>query len=118
MKQLLLALVLLTAAFAQRPAPTTVADITGDGSSHQLSTSTGQVRWVQFVALAANGAAIRIGDSSVSATRGTAVAPGGGFMLPPIPADPRDDYLRNFYNLNSIYYYAANGDKITVTYAQ
>lgn len=119
MKTSLIALVLLLATLAQSGTvrPTTVADLTGDAASHQLATS-GQARWVQFVALAANGAAIRIGDSNVSATRGTAVAAGGGFMLPPVSNDNRESTQDHFYNLSSIYYYAGSGDKITVTYAQ
>lgn len=97
-------------------APTTIADITGDAASHQLATS-GQARWLQFVAPAANSAAIRIGDSNVGASRGTYVAPGGGFMMPVLESDSRESTTQHFYKLSSIYYYAGSGDKITITYA-
>ncbi len=112
----LLSLMILAAVHAGTVAPTTITDITGDAASHQLAAS-GQARWVQFVALAANGAAVRIGDSNVGTSRGTAVAAGGGFLLPPIPNDDRLATADHYYNLASIYYYAGSGDKISVTWS-
>lgn len=87
----------------------TLDDITGDGSAHQLALS-GTGRWVQIIALSGNSAAVRIGDSNVSATRGAPVAAGGGLLLPP------SENVNLWYSLSGIYYYAANGDQLAVIY--
>lgn len=90
----------------------TVADITGDGSVHALPLS-GTARWVQIVASTSNAAAVRIGDSNISSSRGIPVAAGAGYLL------PASNYaLGNYYNLASIYYLAQSGDKISVEWGQ
>lgn len=92
----------------------TLSDITGDGSTHALN-SAASARWVQFVAGAANGAAIRIGDSNTGSARGVPLAAGGGFFLPPMPT-PSTSTQPRLYILANLYYYAANGDKVSVTW--
>jgi len=87
-----------------------LADITGDGSTHAISAAPLYCSWVEIVAPAANTALLRIGSSSISATQGISVAPGGGYMLP-ILSDSR-----RRYDLSAIYYRAANGDKLNVQY--
>lgn len=92
---------------AQSVSFSTLPDITGDGSAHQVA-ATGSGRWVQIIAPAANSAAVRIGRSDVSSSKGAPVAPGAGFLLPP------STNINIQYSLNSIYYYAGNGDKLSV----
>ncbi len=90
------------------------ADIAGDGSAHVLGT--GVARWVQVNCAAANSAAVRLGDSNTSATRGAPMPAGGGMMLPPIPSAPTYQAPDQYYDLSKIYYYAANGDKISLVW--
>lgn len=87
-----------------------IADITGDAANHQVSTSTAPVRWVLFIAPAANTAVVRIGDSGISATEGASLAAGGGLMLPPVNG--------RFYDLSTTYYRAATGDKLNIIWAR
>lgn len=86
----------------------TAADQVGNGSTKQMSgTCTG--RWIQFIALRANSGTIRIGDSNAGAARGEEVAPGGGWLT---PVSTNSSYV---YSLGSFYFYAANGDSVSVT---
>lgn len=93
------------------------ADITGDAAAHQLVAS-GSARWIQFIAPAANGAVVRIGDSTTSVSRGLPVAAGGGLMLPALPVETRLSLQDHFYSLAGIYYYAGSGDKLSYCYAK
>lgn len=95
-------------------APTTPADITGDGSAHQLVSAGGTARWVSVIAQSGNAAVIRLGDSTTSSSRGQPIAAGGTFFFPALPADSREAVNQHFYNLGAIYYYAASSDKISV----
>ncbi len=103
---------------AQTVRTVTVTDITGDSATHQLQTS-GTARWVQLSAPSGNGSAVRIGDASTGSSQGTAMVPGAAFMYPPIPADnDRGASSEHLYDLSSIYYYAATGDKVTVQWSK
>jgi hypothetical protein len=88
-----------------------IADITGDGSAHPLIASNVRTPacWLEINATAGNSAAVRIGDSTTSATSGTPVASGAGQLFPPIGTT-------QYMDLSQIWYYAANGDKFSVTY--
>lgn len=90
-------------------APTTLADITGDGAAHKFATS-GRAKWVQIIALSSNGSAVRIGDSNAGVSRGMPVAAGGGLLLPV-------QTNNQMYDLSAWYYYVANGDKVSITWA-
>jgi len=83
--------------------PFTYPDITGAGSTTQLSTTLGCAS-LQMLAPSGNGASVRWGDASTSATRGGVIAAGGGQYLPPNGS--------NYYPLSSLYVYIANGDKL------
>jgi hypothetical protein len=97
-------------------APVTMADITGDNAAHKLQAS-GSAKWVQFVAQSSNTGTARVGDSTCSATRGIPLAASTGFMFPPIPSTPGQAVPgAQLYDLASIYYYAATGDKLSVTW--
>jgi hypothetical protein len=96
----------------------TLADITGTSAAKQLTATSTSARWVMVVALRANGATVRIGDSLVSASRGAEVAPGGGYFMPPMPVDPRGSANESAYDLSRVYFYGASPDKVSVTYGR
>lgn len=106
---LLLLFVLVAILGAQTMIVTTVADITGDGAAHALKANYTAARWVQIVAPAANTAAVRFGDSNTSASRGIPIAAGGSMYL-------GESQKSSPYDLATLYYYAANNDKLTLTY--
>jgi hypothetical protein len=85
-------------------------DLTGNGSVQQVSSIGGTCRWVQFVALPGNQAAIRIGDVNVGPGRGIMVEPGIPYLTPPAAGYS--------FALGSLYFYAASNDKLSVACAQ
>lgn len=101
-------------AFAQTLTVSAPADITGDAAAHAVGT--GQVRWVLFITPSTNSAAVRVGDSSVSTTRGAPIAAGGGLFFPPIPPDGRDASSQKMYSLAQIYYVAQTNDKVSISW--
>ena len=99
----LLFAVLLCAGFL-KPNVHTLATITGTGAAVQISTdTTTQVAWIQVIAPSGNAATVQFGDSTVSATRGFAIAAGGGYNTPVCSTCN--------YTLAAHYVYIANGDK-------
>lgn len=96
--------------------PKTVADVTGDGSAHAVATS-GTARWIQFIADPANGAAVRIGDSNITTSRGSRVAAGGGLLWPPVSCGTANAENCK-YVLAQVFYLAQTGDKISITWGQ
>jgi hypothetical protein len=96
-------------------APTTLADITGTGAAVQV-TASGTARWVLFMPLVTNSAVVRVGDINVGGSRGAPVAAGGG-LLYPVLSTQAGDPKQPLYNLASIYVYIANGDKISIQWA-
>jgi hypothetical protein len=93
----------------------TLADITGTGAAVALSVARVQANWIQFTipvtqstGVTTNTAAVRVGDKSVSATRGTSV-PTTGMLFPPIA---EGQYL----DLSLVYAFVGNNDKLQVTY--
>jgi hypothetical protein len=113
----LLALVSLMLAQSGTVKPTSAADITGDAATHQLATS-GQARWVLFIAQSGNAAVVRIGDSQVSISRGAPISAGAGLLFPALGVDQREASAEHLYDLSAIYYYAATGDKLSVLWAK
>jgi hypothetical protein len=71
-----------------------------------------------IVAGSTNAAAVRIGDSATSASRGLPVAAGGGLMYPPLAPGPRPGQADQYYDLSAIYYYATAGDKLSVSWGK
>lgn len=118
---------LITLAFAllavQIPAqigiaqPVSIADITGNSAAQQISATAVNARWVLIIALSANSAAVRVGDSSVSATRGAQVVAGGGLFLPALPPNSNSP-RQNTYDLSKIYFYGVSPDAISVIYGR
>lgn len=113
LKRLLTAIFLSSLLIAQSGivAPISYPEITGDASTHQLST-TGTCRTIQFIAPAANAAVVRIGDSTTTSAKGLPVAAGGGLFMPPLDSDQRESVQQHMYNLSAFYYYAASNDKL------
>lgn len=95
----------------------TIADISGTGTATAIAAS-GSATWIQFVAPAANSAAVRIGDANITTSRGTPIAAGGGFFLPPVTRGPFDNQNSDTkYSLPVTYYLIQSGDKLSITYA-
>jgi hypothetical protein len=117
MRMRLISIVLVAALelFGQGVTITSLTDISGSSATVQLSAS-GSARWIQFIAPTANMSVVRIGDSNIGTTRGAAVAPGGGFMMPVI-VSPSEPAGATRYSLSGIYYYVATGDKLSVIWA-
>jgi|HubBroStandDraft_4_1064222.scaffolds.fasta_scaffold01415_10 hypothetical protein len=84
--------------------------ITGDGSTHPLSTGLEKSKIVGLTADANNGANITIGGAGVTSSTGVPIVPGQGYFLPSI-SDPYE-----FWNLKGIFYNAQSGDKLYVVY--
>ena len=93
-------------------AVSSASDITGDGAAHALQATKTTARWVVVIAATTNTAAVRLGGSTVSVSQGAVVAAGGGFMYPPMPN------LNTQYDLSTLYYYAAVGDKLTLVWGR
>ena len=85
-------------------------DITGTGSSVQLSSTIIKANWVQVQAISGNSAAVRLGDSGVSSTEGAVIAATGGQFAPPAGNT-------NCYNLADIWVLIGSGDKIAICYS-
>lgn len=98
---------------------TGTADISGDGSSHALGSSSTTAHWIIIVAAITNSTTTctttsfagcpRVGDSAVSTARGIPITPGSSLFLPQI--EPNSD--RN-YRFDQVYYIAQSGDKLHV----
>jgi hypothetical protein len=115
MKKLLL-LVLLPVLACALVTPTGNSDITGNSATHAVASS-GQARWVQFIAPSTNTSTVRIGGSNTSSTVGVPMAPGSSLFYPPIPVDLGQPVpSNNYYDLSSIYYYAVTNDKINISW--
>ena len=115
----LLILAMVALALGAQTRVNTVAEITGSNAAVQINT-TGSAVWVAIMANATNSttncsttsmsACPRVGDSSVSATRGVPLLPGAsGFYPVPLP-NPG-------YSLAQLYVYIPTGDKINVLWA-
>jgi hypothetical protein len=111
MKYLTLLLIVVIVAVAQNAKPTSYTEITGDAATHQLASS-GTCRSIQFIMPVGNVAVVRVGDSTTAISKGLPVAAGAGLFLPPLTLDTRQGIEQRYYDLSSLYYYAATGDKV------
>jgi len=99
-----------------------VTDISGDGMVHAIAAS-GQAHWVQITAADTNtttncsttamSACPRIGDASITTSRGIALLPSAGMFFPNLRADSL-----GYYNLADIYYLVQTGDKLQIIWGQ
>jgi hypothetical protein len=87
-----------------------IADITPNGTATALSSSHTKANWVIVSSPAANGAAVRVGDSTTSASSGAIAEKGASITLWPIGDDL-------YLDLALIFVFAASGsDKAGVLY--
>ncbi len=86
-----------------------IADVTPGGGAVALKSSRTPCNWLQIIAPTSNAAAIRLGDSTTSATSGLSIPAGGGEMFPPI-GDTQ------YLDLALVYVYATGTDKVSVVY--
>jgi hypothetical protein len=87
-----------------------IADITPNGTATALSSSHTKANWVIVSSPAANGAAVRVGDSTTSATSGAIAEKGASITLWPIADDLYLDLALIFV------FTAAGSDKAGVLY--
>lgn len=92
----------------------TLSDISGDNLNHNLGAAAAavsglplQARWIQFI-VSGSGTA-RIGDSTVTSSRGLPIAAVGGQLFP----WTGDNY---FYALGAITAYVPSGATLSVAY--
>jgi hypothetical protein len=100
--------------------PVTIADISGDGAVHQIASS-GTAISITFEAPAGNSTTsctgntltgcVRIGDASISTSRGTYLTPGSTATLPEPGGTTR-------YKLSEWYYLVQTGDKLVINYVK
>ncbi len=91
-------------------------DVTGTATAVHVAAS-GAARWIQVIAPSGNSAVIRCGGSTVSATVGAPVAPGGGLFFPALPIDTRQSTQQFYYHLANVYCYVGSGDKVNFLWA-
>ena len=94
--------------------PETLPDITGDGAAHPLSATSQKAKWVQIVAItvASTSAPIRVGGTATSGSQGAPLFVQGASQF--FPQDTAD--IASRYDLNTMFYDAASGDKFAVLY--
>lgn len=112
-KRLLIISILAFAMFGQVQVHS-IADITGDGTTHQF-TGDSRARWVLFQTPSTNTGTARIGDANVTTTRGEIIPGTSGIFWPPI-GDQKDP--TQFYDLTKLYYNVASSDKLVITWAR
>lgn len=97
--------------------PATLADLTGDASTHPVSATSIHAWTVDLTALATNSAACRIGDSNTTSSRGQVIAAGGSYHFQGRPSATNVNAKDQAFDLSTIYYNCGSGDKLTVMYA-
>ena len=118
MKRLLIAFLGALSLFAQVGGPVrphSLPDIVGTGATVQLSTYTVSAGWAataaqwwQAVTPVGNAAVGRWGGPETAISTGSIIAAGGGQFIPPLGSS-------NYTPFSAVYFYIANGDKVTVT---
>ena len=118
----------LLATAAQAIAPTTIADVSGNGTASAVGTAPsgatpGQLaHWITIQAAPTNSVTAcstatytgcpRVGDANISTTQGIYLLPSTTLTF------PADDNVIPQYQLWTIYYLVQSGDKITITYSK
>ena len=83
----------------------TIADITGDSAAHAIAPA------AREIIISATGGALRVGDASVSATRGANVAQNTTLVLPPDGSD-----VTAKYPAGTVYVYVPSSTTASITY--
>jgi hypothetical protein len=97
--------------------PVSLEDISGDGTRHVIATS-GTARWVEVQAFDTNVSPVRLGDNTISTTRGIRLLPGSAMMLPFVPESRDFNPSDRVINLADWNYLVQSGDKITINLGQ
>jgi hypothetical protein len=88
-------------------------DIAGTGSPVNLASS-GAARWCQLVAPAGNASVVRWGDSTITTSRGSIIAAGGGQFVPPmVGTNPPGGSA--IFQLANVYVLVQIGDSLSAT---
>ena len=90
-----------------------LSDVAGNSAAQALSATGQTARTCQLTAPLTNAANVRWGDSAITASRGSLIAPGGGQFLP--PGGVGSAYT---IDLTTTYVYVVTGDKLSVTCAK
>ena len=96
-------------------------DITGDGSAHSLATllniKSQPCAWFQITLVDnTSGSTIRVGDETISATRGIPIGGTDGVLVTQFAPVNGQDRMIN-YDLKDVWLLIPNGDKVSVAYA-
>jgi hypothetical protein len=83
LRSILLVLFLSIASAQGLLAPVSIPDISGTGSAVAIAASGTVVRFCQLVSPSTNTNNVRWGDSAITTSRGSIIAPGGGQFIPP-----------------------------------
>lgn len=120
MKRALFIALLAALMSGQNMPPVTQADVVGDGVAHAVAGS-GTARWISFLAPSSNSTAtcgtanvsgcVRIGDASISTSRGTILVPGASAYVAESPGAQR-------HALSQWFYLVQSGDKLVITYGK
>lgn len=120
MKRLIAILFLAGLALAQQSGPASLPVISGNGTVTRLA-QTGTVRWITFISPPTNSSTTcgtssiagcpRIGDSSISTSRGYFLTPGTSAYVPESPGASR-------IALSTWYYLVQSGDTLVIQYGQ
>jgi hypothetical protein len=94
--------------------PVTIADGTGNGTASAVGTAGQTAHWIQFTAASTNTSTIRVGDANISASRGTIL--GSGVSASNLNYVMPVDGVNPDYQLSQVFWLAATGDKISITY--
>lgn len=89
-------------------------DISGDGAAHQLVATSTKAKWVSFSAIG-NGP-VRIGDASVTSSRGVSVPGVATVGGTPVVFPPDGSDMTAIYDLSMIYAYVPSGTTLTISY--
>lgn len=96
---------------------TTVADKTGDAATHAMAASATPARWVTVSNPSTNASPIRVGDSSTAVGRGVCIDKGLSYTFPVLPYDVNQSAPQQaLYDLSTLYYFAANSDKVCIAW--
>jgi hypothetical protein len=119
MRCLCLLLLLATSAIPQQLISIfSLPDISGTGSVVQLSSTQTAVHWCQLVAPSTNSNSVRWGDSAITSSRGSQMAPGSGQFIPPGPTtsvNPPGGYV--FYT-TAVWVLVQSGDTLSASCAK
>jgi hypothetical protein len=107
---------------AHAATPVSLADISGNGTASAVGTQGQTAHWITVYAAPTNATTAcstatytgcpRVGDSSISTTRGIFLTPGTSYTF------PADALTLPQYQLQQVWYLVQTNDKISIVYGQ